>query len=65
MIAKGDVVVAVSNSGETREVIQILPNVKLLDIPLISMTGNCESSLAKSSDVVLDLSVKEEACHFK
>ena len=62
MIAKGDVVVAVSNSGETREVIQILPNVKRLDIPLISMTGNCESSLAKSSDVVLDLSVKEEAC---
>lgn len=62
VIAKGDVMVAVSNSGETEELIKILPMVKRLDIPLIAMTGKIQSTLALTSDVVLDLSVEEEAC---
>jgi arabinose-5-phosphate isomerase len=62
MVSKSDVVLAISNSGETDEIIKILPTLKRLDIKIISMTGNSESVLSRRSDVSLDVSVKEEAC---
>ncbi|KPK36760.1 MAG: D-arabinose 5-phosphate isomerase [Nitrospira bacterium SG8_35_1] len=62
MVSKNDIVLAISNSGETEEIIKILPTLKRLDIKIISMTGNPDSVLAKRSDVSLDVSVKEEAC---
>ncbi|MDF1526196.1 MAG: KpsF/GutQ family sugar-phosphate isomerase [bacterium] len=62
MLARGDVLVAVSNSGETQELIRLLPAVKRLGIPVISMTGGASSTLAARADVVLDISVIEEAC---
>ncbi|MCP4717516.1 MAG: SIS domain-containing protein, partial [Deltaproteobacteria bacterium] len=62
MIAKDDVVIAVSNSGETDELLRILPIVKRLGLKLLVVTGNCESELARQGDVVLDVGVKEEAC---
>jgi len=62
MVTKGDVVIAISRSGETEEIIKILPILKRLDIKLIALTGSPHSTLAKASDVVLDVSVKEEAC---
>ncbi|KAF0217447.1 MAG: arabinose-5-phosphate [Geobacteraceae bacterium] len=62
MIMKGDVVIAVSNSGETEEVVRILPVIKRLGANLIAMAGNSSSTLARAGDVFLDISVKEEAC---
>lgn len=62
MIMRGDVVIAISNSGETEELLRILPVVKRLGAHLIGMSGNGNSTLARSSDVFLDVSVKEEAC---
>ena len=62
MITVGDLVLAISNSGETDEVLAILPVLKRLGIPLVSMTGKPNSTLAKNSDVHLDISVKDEAC---
>ena len=62
MLSKGDVAVAISNSGETQEIIQLLPVIKRWGITLIVMTGNPRSVLAQSGDVVLDTAVKEEAC---
>jgi arabinose-5-phosphate isomerase len=62
MVSRGDLVIALSNSGETEEILKILPAIKRLGVPMISLTGNVESMLAKNSDVVLDVSVKEEAC---
>lgn len=62
MIMKGDVVIAVSNSGETEEVVRILPVIKRLGATLITMSGNPSSTLASSGDVFLNISVKEEAC---
>ncbi len=62
MIMKGDVVIAISNSGETEEVLRILPVIKRLGIKLISMAGNPDSTLAKAGDVFLTVAVKEEAC---
>jgi arabinose-5-phosphate isomerase len=62
MIMKGDVVIAISNSGETDEVIRILPIIKRLGASLITMAGNAGSTLARVGDVYLDISVKEEAC---
>jgi arabinose-5-phosphate isomerase len=62
MVAKDDVVIAVSNSGETDELLKILPVIKRLGIKLIVVTGNAGSLLSKSGDVVLDLGVQEEAC---
>lgn len=62
MLSKNDVVIAISNSGESNEISQIIPVVKRMGLPLISMTGNRSSTLAKSGDAVLDISVKEEAC---
>lgn len=62
MLARRDVFIAISNSGETEEVLKLLPFVKRLSIPVIAMTGRVQSTLAKNSEVVLDVSVKEEAC---
>ncbi|MBI5408362.1 MAG: KpsF/GutQ family sugar-phosphate isomerase [Nitrospirae bacterium] len=62
VVSKGDVVLAISNSGETEELIRILPTLKRMDIRIIAMTGSSQSTLAKASDVFLDVSVKEEAC---
>lgn len=62
MLMREDVVLAVSNSGETEEICRILPVIKRMGLPLITMSGNPESTLAKAGDVFLDISVKEEAC---
>jgi arabinose-5-phosphate isomerase len=62
MIARDDVVIAVSNSGETEEILKLLPIIKRSGLKLISMTGNCNSELARNGDVVLDIGVKQEAC---
>lgn len=62
MLARHDVFIAISNSGETEEVLKLLPFLKRLSIPLIALTGRVQSTLAKNSEVVLDVSVKEEAC---
>jgi len=62
MVMSGDVILAVSNSGETDELLKLLPHFKLNRIELIVMTGNPNSSLAKAGDVVLNVGVMEEAC---
>ena len=62
MVAKGDVVLMISNSGETSELLKLLTTIKRLDICLISMLGNTCSTLADHSDIVLDISVDREAC---
>src|SRR5690554_4093789 len=62
MITRQDVVIALSNSGSTAEVVTLLPLIKRLGIPLISMTGNPASALAKSADALIDISVAKEAC---
>ena len=62
MITTGDVVLAISNSGETEEVLTILPVIKRMGAPLISLTGKPNSTLAQNSNVHLDVSVNEEAC---
>jgi arabinose-5-phosphate isomerase len=62
MITSGDLVLAISNSGETEEVLTLLPLIKRMGVKLISMTGKPLSNLAKNSDVHIDISVPEEAC---
>lgn len=62
MLKTGDVVLALSYSGETTEVVLIVPLIKRLGIPLIAMTGNPNSTLARESEVHLDVSVAKEAC---
>ncbi len=62
MITGKDVVLAISNSGETEEILTILPLIKRLGVPLISLTGRPQSTLAKAADVNLDVSVEQEAC---
>jgi len=62
MISKEDVVVAVSNSGETDELVKILPIIKRLGLQMIVLTGNTDSVLAKNGAVVLDVGVEKEAC---
>ena len=62
MLARGDALIAVSYGGETDEIIRLLEALKRLEIPLITLTGNLKSTLAESSDIALDVSVKEEAC---
>lgn len=64
MLAKEDVIIAISNSGETRELLEVLPLIKRFGNHLITLTGNVHSSLAKAGDVHLDIHVKEEACPF-
>jgi arabinose-5-phosphate isomerase len=62
MVARGDLVLALSNSGETDEVLAILPPLKRLGVPIVLLTGNPTSGLARQCEVVLDVSVPEEAC---
>ncbi|GLR75834.1 arabinose-5-phosphate isomerase KdsD [Aliivibrio sifiae] len=62
MIEKGDVVIAISNSGEAGEILALLPVIKRLGITLITMTGNPDSSMAKVADVNLQITVPQEAC---
>jgi arabinose-5-phosphate isomerase len=62
MITTRDVVIAMSNSGETDEILTIVPLIKRLGAPLIAMTGNLRSSLAREAEVTLDISVHKEAC---
>ncbi len=62
IITKGDVVIAVSNSGETDEILLLLPTLKARTICIISIVGNPSSTLARQSDVILDSSVDQEAC---
>lgn len=62
MLVRQDVLLAISYGGETEEIIALLDTAKRLSIPLVTLTGNPRSTLAAASDVVLDISVKEEAC---
>jgi len=62
ILMKGDLVIAVSNSGETEEITRILPIIKRMGLPLIAMSGNPTSTLSRAGDVFLDISIKEEAC---
>ncbi len=62
MITRKDMILAISNSGESEEILNLLPAIKRFNVTLVSMTGNMNSTLAKKSDIVLNVSVKEEAC---
>ena len=62
MLARGDAMLTVSYGGETQEIIQLLEALRRLEMPLVTLTGSALSTLGKASDVVLDVSVKEEAC---
>lgn len=62
MITANDIVIALSNSGNTAEIVMLLPLLKRMGTPLISITGNTDSTLANSADVNLDVSVEIEAC---
>jgi arabinose-5-phosphate isomerase len=62
MLARGDAMLAVSYGGETEEIVRLLEALKRLEIPLVTLTGNVTSTLAEASAVVLDASVREEAC---
>ncbi|MBP2673523.1 MAG: D-arabinose 5-phosphate isomerase [Deltaproteobacteria bacterium] len=62
MVRRGDVVVALSNSGETEEIVRLLPVFQRIGLPVIALTGKPDSTLGKYADVVLDVGVPEEAC---
>jgi arabinose-5-phosphate isomerase len=62
VLSRSDVVIAISNSGQSEEILKILPIIKRFGVKLIVMTGKKRSALAKAGDVVLDISVKKEAC---
>ena len=62
MLAAGDVILAVSYGGETREIIELLDALKRMEIKLVALTGNANSTIARTSDIILDVSVNEEAC---
>lgn len=62
MITHRDVALAISNSGETPELLKIVPLIKRFGVPLVAMTGNGQSTLGRAADIHLDISVKEEAC---
>ena len=64
MVQRHDVVIAISKSGNTNELYQLVPLFRRMGIPIITLTGNPDSPLAQRSDVVLDVSVKEEACPY-
>jgi len=63
-VLKDDVVICISKSGNTEEIMRIIPMFKRQGVPIIAITGNLNSEIAKRSDIVLDVSVKEEACPF-
>ena len=62
MISHDDVVIMISYSGESEEIISLLPGIKRMNVPIISMTGNAKSLIASSSDFHLDVSIDKEAC---
>ena len=62
MITKHDLVIALSNSGETNEITSLLPMLRRISVPLIALTGKPQSTLAKTADIHLDVSVTKEAC---
>jgi arabinose-5-phosphate isomerase len=62
MITRDDVLLAISNSGETAEILLLIPHLSRLGIPIIGITGNAKSNLARAASVHLDVSVAEEAC---
>lgn len=62
MITPADIVLALSNSGETEEILTILPIIKRMGVKLVAFTGNQESSLARQADVYIDVGVAKEAC---
>jgi arabinose-5-phosphate isomerase len=62
MVTSDDVIVAISNSGETEELLGLIPFLKRFDVRIISITGNTSSTLSKVADAKIDVSVKEEAC---
>ena len=62
MISRGDVVVAISNSGSSQEVVNIMPPIKSMGCPIVAITGNKKSPLAKEADYILDVNVEHEAC---
>lgn len=62
IVTRDDVVIAISNSGETQELMNLLPLIKRFGVKMIAMTGKINSTLANSSDVTLDISVEREAC---
>lgn len=62
MLTEGDVLIAISQSGETKEVVAMLPSIKRLGVPFIAIVGESGSTLAREADVVLDAGVEKEAC---
>src|SRR3954463_1118318 len=62
MITRPDLLLALSNSGESAEILLLIPHVKRLGVPLIVLTGRLDSSLAQAADIALDVSVEQEAC---
>jgi arabinose-5-phosphate isomerase len=64
IVTKDDVLLAISNSGETNELNMIIASIRELGVPCIAFTGNLSSSLAKASDIAIDISVEREACPF-
>lgn len=62
MITRQDTVLAISNSGNTPEIVTLLPLLKRLDIPVIALTGNPQSTLAKVANINIDISIRQEAC---
>lgn len=62
ILTRDDIVLAISNSGETAELLQLLPLIKRFGLPLIALTGKMNSTLSQKSDVTLDISVEKEAC---
>ena len=62
MLSKNDVLIAISNSGETAELVNLLPVVKRLNVPIIAMTNSRQSALGQHANIVLDISVEKEAC---
>ncbi|MFH2139052.1 MAG: KpsF/GutQ family sugar-phosphate isomerase [Candidatus Omnitrophota bacterium] len=63
-VTKDDIIIAISNSGQTEEIVRLLPIIKKIGVKLISLTGNIKSLLAQYSDVILNVGVKKEACPF-
>lgn len=61
MFTKDDIVLAISNSGETKELIDMIPSIRIIGAKIISITGNKESTLAKSSDISIEIKVESEA----
>lgn len=62
MVTSDDVIIAISNSGETEELVDLLPYLKRFNVSIVSLAGNTDSTLSKAADVTIDVSVAEEAC---